>query len=200
MKDRWNLQWFAEGEDGGAPDDKPQGNDGGTDGKGSENPFDTFLKEGTNQAEFDRRVAKALETQKAKLDAANKSAIEEARTEAEKLAKMNAEQKAAYELEKLQKENAELKALQARAAMGEAAAKLLREAKIDATTDVLDLVVSDTAEKTQANISKLSGIIEAQLKAAEAERAKGRTPQSYNNDGHELSELEKRIAKYKKEG
>lgn len=195
VKDKMNLQLFAEDEGNGAEPEK-DGNGVGTEAK--ESTFDDFLKDGKNQAEFDRRVAKALETQKAKLEAANQGAIAEAKEEAVKLAKMNAEQKAAYELEKLQRENAELKALQARAEMSKAAAGLLKEANIEATADALDLVVSDTAEGTQANITKLSAIIEAQLKAADAERAKGRTPKSYEQNGHELSEIEKRIAKYRK--
>ena len=65
-----NLQLFAEGEGAGAGD---PGNGGGTDGNGSTGSgdggtggapvsFDDFLKQEGNQAEFDRRVQKAIDT------------------------------------------------------------------------------------------------------------------------------------------
>lgn len=194
---RFNLQLFAEGEEGGAEEN---GNASGAEGEEEkeDDDFDTFLKNGDHQAEFDRRVAKALETQKSKLDAAHKSALATARTEAEKLAKMNAEQKEQYEIDQLRKENEELKAAQARAELARTASQLLKENQIDATTDILDFVVGSDAESTQANIDKLVSIIQAQVKAAEVARATGKTPKSYKGESKELSEMDKRIAKYKK--
>ena len=66
--------------------------------------FDEILGDKTYQAEFDRRVQKAintaLTTEKAKWEAEEQSK----RTEAEKLAKMDAEQKAKYELKKANEE------------------------------------------------------------------------------------------------
>lgn len=58
--------------------------------------FDEILGDKTYQAEFDRRVQKALETARSKWEAEEQTK----RTEAEKLAKMDAEQKAKYELKK----------------------------------------------------------------------------------------------------
>ena len=197
MRPRFNLQLFAEGEgDGG---DNGAGDDGKGEGsgEGKEDPFDTFLKDPKNQAEFDRRVAKAMETQKTKLAATHKTELEAAKSEAAKLAKMNAEQKQQYELEKLQKENEELKAAQARTELGREASVLLKDHKIDATQEILDFVVGKDAEATKANIDKFVGIIEKQLKAAEVERATGTTPKNYKQEGEPLSEIEKRIAKYK---
>jgi len=193
---RFNLQLFAEGEEGGADEGNASGAEG-EEGK-DENDFDTFLKNGDHQAEFDRRVAKALETQKSKLDAAHKSALATAKTEAEKLAKMNAEQKEQYEIDQLRKENEELKAAQAHAELARTASQLLKESQIDATTDILDFVVGSDAESTQANIAKFVAIVQAQVKAAEVARATGRTPKDYKGEGKELSEMDKRIAKYKK--
>lgn len=62
--------------------------------------FDEILGDKTYQAEFDRRVQKALETAKNKWEAEEQTK----RTEAEKLAKMDAEQKAKYELKKANEE------------------------------------------------------------------------------------------------
>lgn len=56
------------------------------------------------QSEFDKRVSQALETAKTKWQ----QEAEAKRTEAEKLAKMDAEQKLNYELKKFKEENAKL--------------------------------------------------------------------------------------------
>lgn len=77
------------------------GNGEGTEGQeGGEKSFDDVLKDKKYQSEFDKRVAKALETAKGKWEADYQAKIEEAKTEAEKLAKMNADQKAEYEKQK----------------------------------------------------------------------------------------------------
>ena len=64
-----NLQLFAEGDDAGTGDSGNgggTGGDGGSDQGGADNPpsFDDFLKTGDNQAEFDRRLQKAINTAK----------------------------------------------------------------------------------------------------------------------------------------
>ena len=63
--------------------------------------FDDFLKNSKNQAEFDKRVQKAIQTAETKWKAKN----DEAKTEAEKLAQMNETEKLQYQLQKQQKEN-----------------------------------------------------------------------------------------------
>ena len=62
--------------------------------------FDKFLQTEGMQAEFDRRVQKALNTQQTKLNATIQQQINDAVTEAQKLAKMTADQKAEYERQK----------------------------------------------------------------------------------------------------
>lgn len=190
-----NLQLFAEGEEGG----EGAGAEGNGTGAGNEPmDLDGFLKDPKNQAEFDKRVAKALATQKSKLEADYAKKSEEEKNEAAKLAKMNAEQKEAYERDKLQKELEELQAKVARTELGGEASKMLKEADIDATTDILDFVVGSDAETTKAKVEKFVSIIQAQVKAAEVKRATGKTPQSYSADHEELTEIQKRINKYKK--
>lgn len=85
--------------------DNGQGNlnpDGGSDLGQEQQPktFDDVLKDKTYQSEFDKRVSKALETAKGKWESDYQSKLEEAKTEAEKLAKMNADQKVQYEQQK----------------------------------------------------------------------------------------------------
>lgn len=93
-----NLQLFAEG-------GESRTGDTGTDSKGDKGTgdtktFDDILKDKAYQSEFDKRIAKSLETAKAKWDAEVQKKIDDAKTEAEKLAKMNADQKAEYENQK----------------------------------------------------------------------------------------------------
>lgn len=119
-----DLQFFAEGGEGsgaggsgdgagaagGEGGDPGAGGTGGAGGEGDQGAgsgtlsFDDFLKKPEYQSEFDKRVAKALETQKGKMQQDIQTQIENARTEAEKMAKMNADQKAQYEREKKEKE------------------------------------------------------------------------------------------------
>lgn len=62
--------------------------------------FDDILKDKAMQSEFDKRIAKALETAKGKWETAKAKEIEDALTEAKKLEKMNADEKKKYEDEK----------------------------------------------------------------------------------------------------
>jgi hypothetical protein len=117
--------------------------------------------------------------------------------QAEKLAKMNAEQKQNYEIEKLQKENEKLKQEAAKVELSRSATGILAEKGIEATQDVLDFVVGNDADDTNAKIDKLVKIVESQLKKAEIARATGTTPKTMTNSGSQLSEFEKRLAKYK---
>lgn len=190
------LQIFAEeSEEAGAEEGQEQGESNSPEGKDS--TFDAFLRDPANQAEFDKRIAKALAKQEANLSAANQEALKKAKSEAEKLAKMNADQKKEYEMEQLKAENEKLKAESMRSELGRTAASLLKEAKIDATTEMLDFVVGTDAEDTKARIDKFVGIIQTQVKAAELAKATGSTPKNYGG-GEALTEMQKRIAKYRR--
>jgi len=124
-------------------------------------------------------------------------AIADRYREAEQEKVQAGEQKQKYELEKLQKENDELKAAAAKVELGRTATSILREHKIDATQDILDFVVGTDAEDTKGRIDRFVSIINAQIKAAEVSKATGSTPRSYQNNGNVMSEIDKRIAKYK---
>jgi hypothetical protein len=92
------LQLFAEGAEPGA------GSTGAEPGAGEPGnepkTFDDVLKDKAYQSEFDKRIAKSLETAKSKWEAESQKKLEDATTEAAKLAKMNADQKAEYENQK----------------------------------------------------------------------------------------------------
>lgn len=204
---RFRLQMFAEegsGGDGGQGDqgnggsgDGNQGNDGkdgdgkdakgGDSGKGEDGKGKDEGKRTYDDAEVDRIVAKhrkEWEKQHAK-------DIEEAKKEADKLAKMNKEQKEQYEKEKLEKQLADqkaeidkLKAEANRAELSKTAAQIMKDDhEIVATPDMLDFVVADDAETTKENINKLVGIILDDRKAQDEKRARGTTPKDYRNNG-----------------
>ena len=61
--------------------------------------FDDFLKDGKNQAEFDRRVQKAIQTAQESWKAKN----DQEKTEAERLAQMNETEKLQYQLNQKEK-------------------------------------------------------------------------------------------------
>ena len=68
---------------------------------------------------------------------------------------MNAEQKQKYEIEKLQKENERLKQEAAKVELSRSATGILAEKGIEATQDVLDFVVGNDADDTNAKIDNL---------------------------------------------
>ena len=106
-------------------------------------------------------------------------AVADAKAEAEKLAKMNADQKAQYEAEQKDKLISEMQSQLQQIAMGKVATEMLTEKNIDATQSMLDFIVADTAEETKANVEKFVEIVNAQVKANEVRRATGTTPKSY---------------------
>lgn len=193
---RLDLQLFAEDEGG-----DESGNTDPDEGKGGEDGDEgkPGLKEGEEKKYTDADVNKLLNAKYAKMAEKFKKELQEAKDEAAKLAKMNADQKKEYEIEKLKKENEELKGQATRYELGKTATSILKENNIEATQDILDFVVGEDAETTKDRITKFVGIITAQIKAAETERATGRTPKNYSGEGHEMSDLERRIKKYRKD-
>lgn len=91
-----NLQLFAEN----AEQSEVNGTEPDNNTEQGDVSFDELLKNKNNQAEFDRRISKALETARLKWQKETEAKVSEAKTEAEKLAKMNAEEKAAHERQK----------------------------------------------------------------------------------------------------
>ena len=94
-----NLQFFADGGDGG----DGAGAGGNGDGAGAES-FDDFLQKDGNQAEFDRRMQKAIEKAVNKAQEKWRVLTDDKLSEAERLAKMTKEEKAEYQQKKREKE------------------------------------------------------------------------------------------------
>lgn len=191
------LQLFAEGDDPDPKDDPGKGDDpdnnddpdGGKDDQGDDDGDPEPEKKYT-----DEDVNKIV---KKKIAEERKRAKEEAEKEAKK-AKMTAEEKAKFEKEELEKERDGLKEQLARRELSDKAAELFKEKEISATPEMLSFVVGEDEEKTAENVKKFVDIINGQLKLADEKRAKGKTPPKYgeNNDDSNMSEIDKRIAKY----
>ena len=160
------LQFFAEqggeGSDGAPNTESEQPNEG--EEKQGEQQAKTFT-----QDEVNKIVSQRLERQKEQLKAKE--------DEAKKLSRMNAEQKANYELEKANKRAEEAAAKLARYEMRDSAKQMLADGGFNnADNSLLDLVVTDTAESTQANVNVLLTAIEAIREDERNKLLAGKTP------------------------
>lgn len=160
------LQFFAEqgseGSDGAPNTESEQPND--SEEKQDEQQAKTFT-----QDEVNKIVSQRLERQKEQLKAKE--------DETKKLSRMNAEQKANYELEKANKRAEEAAAKLARYEMRDSAKQMLADGGFNnADNSLLDLVVTDTAESTQANVNVLLNAIEAIREDERNKLLAGKTP------------------------
>ncbi|HDZ8795443.1 TPA: DUF4355 domain-containing protein [Staphylococcus aureus] len=157
---KFNLQFFADqsedpdepGGDGkkGNPDKKE--NDEGTE--------ITFTPE--QQKKVDEILERRVAHEKKKADEYAK----EKAAEAAKLAKMNKEQKDEYEREQMEKELEQLRSEKQLNEMRSEARKMLSEAEVDSSDEVVNLVVTDTAEQTKLNVEVFSNAVKKAVNEA----------------------------------
>ena len=193
------LQMYAEGDEGDAGGEGEDDGSGEDTGSKDDEGKDTAGKKTFTQADVDKIVAERIAREKK----ANEKAIKEAKEEAAKLAKMNEDQKKEYEAQKkdkqiadLQAENESLKREAMKSELGKTVSSELLAAGYPATPDVLEFIVGDDAETTQARKDSFIAILEADRKAQAVKRATGKTPMSYKNKGKE-DPFDKVLNKYK---
>ncbi|HFX4899986.1 TPA: DUF4355 domain-containing protein [Streptococcus pyogenes] len=144
-----------------------------------EQMFDDILSDPKKQAEFDKRVAKAIDTARNKWVAET----EEKENEAKRLAKMNAEQKAQHEKAKLEARIAELEAERTLSEMKSAARTMLSEANINISDALLSQLVSTTdADKTKNAVEAFSEAFSEAIEKEVKERLKSPTPKKSNGN------------------
>lgn len=150
-------------------------NTGAEESVGTENKtqtFDEVLSNKEYQAEFDRRVQKAIETAKTKWQEINDAE----KSEADKLAKMNKEQKLEYEAQKANKEKdnalAELNAYK----LKEQALTIASEKGLEVSLLNLIDFKTVTAEKLSENIDNLSVVFNRAVEKAVNEKLKEDAP------------------------
>lgn len=175
------LQIFAEGEGTGTPGE-PGGNDPGA---GSGEPtqteplsFDDFLSQEGNQAEFDRRVQKAINTAVSNAQKKWQTMTDGKVSEAEKLAQMTSEEKAEYRAKKAEQELADLKKQIALGDMAKTARKMLSEENITVPDEIIMNLVSDDAEKTKSAVESFAKVFKDAVQAAVKESLKGNPPKA----------------------
>lgn len=140
--------------------------------------FDDFLKEGKNQAEFDRRVQKAIQTAQESWKAKN----DQEKSEAERLAQMNETEKLQYQLEKQKEENQQIqKRLNARDLKDEAL-KIATTQDTAFDPEFLNLFDYEnmTAEQLQEKTKLIKSIQDRIVEKAVNEWSKEKPP--YNPD------------------
>ena len=139
--------------------------------------FDDILKNKDYQSEFDKRISKALETAKAKWEAETQTKI----TEAQKLAKMNAEQKAQYEKDRHERELAEREANITKRELQATAKETLSEKGLP--VDLYQTLDYTNADSCTKSIEAVEKAFKAAVEKAVDDRVKqtGGTPKTDNN-------------------
>lgn len=169
------LQLFAEGDGDGAGGGNVSG--AGASGEGTNNEplsFDGFLAQEGNQAEFDRRVQKAIDTAVSNAQQKWQALTDDKLSEAEKLAKMNKEEKAAYMQQKKEKELSDRESAVARKELMAEAKNTLAEKKLPA--GLAEVLNYTDAESCNKSIDAVEKAFRAAVEAAVQERLKGGEP------------------------
>lgn len=192
-----NLQLFAEGGDGAGADDGNGGGSGegagGEGGTGGDTPpsFDDFLKTGGNQAEFDRRVQKAVNTAVTKAQEKWQALADDKLSEAEKLAKMTKEEKAQYMQQKREKELTDREAaITRKELMAEAKNTLASDGLPQELAEVLDYSDADTCKKSMENVKE---VFQRAVETAVEEKLKGGKPPKKAPGGDAQKALEEQV-------
>lgn len=167
---RMNLQLFADNGDG---DPEGGSNGGGTGSEGSKGmSFDDFLKEGSNQSEFDRRTQKAIQTALTKEKEKWQAMTDDKLSEAEKLAKMTKEEKAQYMQQKKEKELSDREAaITRKELMAEAKNTLAGKNLPQELAEVLNYADADSCNKSITAVEKA---FQKAVQTAVEERLKGK--------------------------
>ena len=163
------------GSGNGADGGNGEGTGEGTQGQeGGDKSFDDVLKDKKYQSEFDKRVAKALETAKSKWETDYQAKIQEAKTEAEKLAKMNADQKAEYEkqkkLDELAKREKDITTRELRATAYETLAEK------NLPKELVDILNYESAETCNKSIEAVEKAFQSAVEKAVNDKLRGGNP------------------------
>lgn len=175
----FNLQFFAEGGDGAGGGDgggtEPGGDETNTSKEeGKPKTLDEILKDGTYQAEFDRRMQKGIETALEKQRSKYEALMDDKLSEAEKLAKMTKEEKAEYQSRKREKELADREAAITRRELMAEVKNTLAEKKMP--VKLAELLVYTDADACKKSMEALEAAWQDAVEAGVQEQLKGGTP------------------------
>ena len=189
MKTGWNLsglQLFAEGDNGseGGSEGEGNGEGSGSEGAAGGEPmsFDDFLALEGNQAEFDKRINKAVTTAVTNAQSKWQALTDNKLTEAEKLAKMTKEERQNYELEQLKKKLADYEKAGARAELARTAREMLVQENVNIPDKLLSNLVTDEADSTKESVEAFIKLYKEAVQSAVKDMLKGQTPKNKTND------------------
>lgn len=174
---KFNLQFFSEdlNKDSLNDDGKPKDTD-----LDSDEEIKTYTEE-----EFNKRLHDELSRRMKQKEREKQEAVEEAA----KLAKMNKDQKAEYEREKLESELKQLRAEKAMNEMRSEARVMFKDKDIDVSDELLDIVVSDSAETTKNNVDNLTKILDEMVQKKLQETLRQNSPKSFSKSGLSRDEI-----------
>lgn len=167
------LQMFAE---------DPAGTDpAGNDPAGGQNPAgaDPKATEPKNEPEkkyTDEDVDRIINQKFAQKFSEWEKKQSKAKDEAEKLAGMNAEQKEKYENEQLKKQVQDLLRKDALGKMATVARGMLGEKNISVNDDLIEMLISDDAEKTKSSVDSFITAFQSAVEKAVKDALKGNPP------------------------
>lgn len=149
---------------------------GGEDGKGADQK--TFTRDD---------VAKMIAAETSKAVSKVQKEYEDKQAEADKLAKMNADEKAAHERKKLEEKIAEYEHKESIHAMSKEASKMLSDASIVADDEILSFVVKDTAEATQKAVTSFVALIDKKAEEKTKAALSGKPPKVNLTPGKQMT-------------
>lgn len=160
------LQLFAEEPAGGEP--------AGTEPTGHEpaEPKGTEPKNEPEKKYTDEDVNKIIDRKFAEWEKKQSKA----KSEADRLANMNAQQKEQYENEQLKKQVEELLRKDALGKMAAVARGMLGEKNISVSDDLIEMLISDDAEKTKSSVDSFINAFQSAVEKAVKDALKGNPP------------------------
>ncbi|MBC1272680.1 DUF4355 domain-containing protein [Listeria booriae] len=159
---KFYIQHFAEGEgEEETPEEKPEGEE--------TPPNDPPAEKRFSQEQFEKELKRRLATEKKKLE----KEVEEAK----KLEKMNEQERLEHERDEMKRELEELKKKDAFYGMSREATKMLAEANIPVSDEVLNFVVKEDAENTQSAVKSFIDLVNDLAGKLVKERLSGKPPE-----------------------
>lgn len=163
MKYTKMLQFFAED---GESKDNTADTTTTTDNTATDDPKEKTYTQAEVTELVEKRLIREREKQK------------KAASEAEKLAKMSAQEQAEYQRDEYQKELEELKAKLARADIKETARAMLAADNISIPDNLISAIITDNADTTQQAIKGFAAAFKEAVKTEVANRLKGNEPKA----------------------
>lgn len=178
---KWKLQLFAE-DDSGGEDDKDGADDDSNGKLFTQEQVDALLKK--RDEDFDKKLNKKF----AEMQKKHQSELDEA----EKLAKMSAEDKAKKEMADLKAEMEKLKTANQKAEMMKTARSILADKKVSIADDLLETLVTTEAESTKANVEQFAEAFNDAVQTEVKKVLAGKTPNGSkdNRDGVKITKKE----------